>query len=112
MADTLDRDQRRINRKLILDALNEETGSNGGDAAAPRVIAYRADPVGSSTTEFGYVGGLAIRRWYVAADQPDDGQRASLWQNIMGKMGKSAADPGGWDGSTLVMRLQVLAEGA
>ena len=107
------RNDRRKNRKLVLDALVDETGSFGGDAAAARVTAYRADPVGASTTEFGYVGALTLRRFYLDDDKPDATERRSLWQNLMTRMNRPGGrDPGGWDGSTLVLTLQAIAEEA
>ena len=38
------REERRKNRKHVLDALHDETGSSGGDAAAERVDRYRGVP--------------------------------------------------------------------
>jgi hypothetical protein len=109
----LTRDDRRKNRKHVLDALVDETGSFGGDAAAARVKAYRADPTGASTTEFSYVGALTLRRFYIDESKPNAVERRSLWQNLTTRMGKSGAkDPGGWDGTTLVMTLQAIAEEA
>jgi hypothetical protein len=61
----LTRGQCRENRKSVLEALHEETGSFGGDAAAPRVQAYIANATGTTTVEFGYVGGLTLSRFYV-----------------------------------------------
>lgn len=109
----LTRDQRRLNRGHVLDALNSETGADAGSSAQDRVRAYRADPVGASTTEFGFVGGLALRRWYVAADKPNTSERRSLWFEVMKRLGKTGtADPGGWDGSSDVLTLQAIAEEA
>lgn len=112
MAD-LTRDERRRNRQYVLDALRSETGSLGGDSAAARVKAYCADPLGASTTDFGYVGGLALGRFYLASDKPNGVERRSLWQNLVTRMKKpDAKDPGGWDGTTFVMTLQAIAEEA
>lgn len=109
----LSKEERRNNRKHVLEALKNQTGSSGGDVAAPRVQAYINDPVGATTVEFGYVGGLTLRRFYVAADQPDDNRRAALWEDLVGRMGKpDAKDPGGWDGKSDVKMLQAIAEEA
>jgi len=109
----LTREERRINRGHVLDALNSETGSNGGDIAEARVKAYRKDPKGASTTEFGYVGGLALQRWFIDPSKPKAVERRSLWQNIMTRMKKlGTKDPGGWDGQTAVLALQQIAEEA
>lgn len=102
-----------MNRKHVLDALRSETGSSGGDAAAQRVDAYRSDPIGASTTEFGYVGGLVLTRFYIDPSKPNKSERRSLWQNITQRMKKQGtADPGGWDGTADVKRLQAIAEEA
>lgn len=107
------RDERRVNRKHVLDALYSETGSFGGDAAAARVKAYCADPIGASTTEFGYVGALSLRRFYIDDSKPNGVERRSLWQELVTRMNRpSAKDPGGWDGTTLVMTVQAIAEEA
>ncbi len=110
---TLSREQRRVHRKHVLDALKRETGSSGGEAAKARVDAYRADPIGASTTEFGFVGGLTLRRFYVDAEKPNATERASLWQELMKRMDRvGTADPGGWDGTSDVKMLQAIAEEA
>jgi hypothetical protein len=110
---TFTRAEQRINRKHVLDALNSETGSNGGSIAEARVKAYRQNPQGASTTEFGYVGGIVLRRFYVAPGKPNTVERRSLWQNITTRMNKlGTKDPGGWDGETDVMTLQQVAEEA
>ena len=112
MAD-LSRDDRRRNRKHVLDALVDETGSFGGDAAAARVKAYRIDPLGAPTTEFAYVGALALRRFYIDESKPNTVERRSLWQNLTTRMKRPGVkDPGGWGGTTLVMTLQAIAEEA
>lgn len=112
MAD-LTREERRRNRKHVLDALKEETGSSGGTTAAPRVDAYRADPVGASTEEFGFVGGLRLQRFYIDPTKPNQSERRSLWTNIVERMGKpGTANPGGFDGDTDVKKLQAIAEEA
>lgn len=113
MSDHGVRDTRRLNRKHVLDGLVEETGSFGGDPAAARVKAYRSDPLGASTEDFGYVGGLTLRRFYVDDSKPNGVERRSLWQNLTQRMEKPAAkDPGGWDGSTQVKALQAIVEEA
>jgi hypothetical protein len=112
MAD-LTREQRRINRKHVLDALKEETGSSGGSTAAARVDAYRADPVGASTEEFGFVGGLRLQRFYIDPTKPNQSERRSLWTNVVRRMDKpTAKDPGGWNGDSDVKKLQAIAEEA
>jgi len=112
MAD-LTRDDRRRNRKHVLDALKQETGSSGGSAAAERVDAYRADPLGASTVEFGFVGALTLQRFYIDPDKPNKSERRSLWTNIVERLDKpDATDPGGWDGTTNVAQLQAIAEEA
>ncbi len=109
----LTKQQRRINRKHVLDALKAETGSSGGDAAAARVQAYVREPVGASTVEFAYVGGLILRRFYIDPEKPNSSERRSLWQSIVTRLGKpEAVDPGGWDGTSTVGTLQAIAEEA
>lgn len=110
---TLTRDERRINRKHVLLALKSETGSDGGSAAAARVKAYCADPTNASTVEFGFVGALTLRRFYVDPSKPNDTERQSLWHELMKRIGKTGtANPSGWDGTTMVLTLQAIAEGA
>ena len=109
----LTRDQRRENRKHVLDALKEETGSSGGSAAAARVNAYCNNPIGSSTTEFGYVGGLRLSRFYIDPTKPGNNERRSLWMNIVQRMYKpDALDSGGWDSTSDVKKLQAILEEA
>lgn len=112
MAD-LTRDERRINRKHVLQALKSETGSEGGSAAAPRVKAYCADPTGASSAEFAFVGALTLRRFYVDPAKPNAAERRSLWQEITTRLDKlGAKDPGGWGSETAVLTLQAIAEEA
>lgn len=106
------RDERRINRKHVLDALKSETGVDDGSTAAPRIVAFRKDPVGASTEEFAFCGALTLQRWYIDPSKPNQSERRSLWQEIMGRLGKSAPMPGGWDGDTNVSQLQAIAEEA
>jgi hypothetical protein len=102
-----------MNRKHVLLALVEETGSEGGDVAASRVKAYLKDPLGATTTEFSYVGALALRRFYVDPAKPNISERRSLWQNLTTRLNKAGAkDPGGWNGETMVLTLQAIAEEA
>lgn len=106
------KNERRTNRKHVLAALREETGVDDGETAAPRIRAYKSGPIGASTTEFAFVGALTLSRWYVDPTKPNASERRSLWQNIMGRLGKHGVDPGGWGGSTNVSQLQAIAEGA
>lgn len=110
MAD-LTPEQRRSNRKLVLDALKSETGSSGGDVAAARVDAFRADPIGAPSAEYVYVGALRLTRFYVDPDKPNASERQGLWQKVRTLLGKS---PGGApkdiDGAMAVRTLQTLAE--
>jgi hypothetical protein len=106
------RERARINRKHVLEALQSETGSSGGDVAAERVKAYCRDPLGADTVEFGYVGGLTLRRFYIDPTKPNGVERRSLWTEIKKRMAITAADPGGWDGTSEVMMLQAIAEEA
>ncbi|MFN0180531.1 MAG: hypothetical protein ACKVZ0_17155 [Gemmatimonadales bacterium] len=109
----LTREDRRVNRKHVLVALNKETGSFGGDAAASRVKAFIADPTGASTVEFAYVGGLTLRRFYIDESKPNSAERQSLWQEVTHQLGRDGvANPGKWDGSTQVKTLQAIAEEA
>ena len=105
------RDQRRINRAEILSALHEETGSFGGASADERVPAFIDDPIGSNTREFGYVGGLAIQRFYVDPSKPNATERRNLWSNIKGRIDGAGPNPDGWDGSSRVLTLQAIVEG-
>jgi hypothetical protein len=107
------RDERRVNRKHVLESLLSETGSAGGDAAADRVRAYCKDPVGASTIEFGFVGGLTLTRFYVDPSKPNKSEARSLWQEMTKRLAKpGAADPGGWDGSSAVKMLHAIVEEA
>lgn len=109
----LTREDRRRNRKVVLDAIKSETGSSGGDAAAARVKAYCDDPVGATTVEFGFVGALTLRRFYVDPSKPNSSERRSLWFEIMKRMNKQGtADPGGWDGLSDLKKVQAIAEEA
>jgi hypothetical protein len=106
------RERARVNRKHILEALHSETGSWGGEIAAERVKAYCRNPVGADTVEFGYVGALTLRRFYIDPAKPNGVERRSLWTEIKKRMEITAADPGGWDGASEVMMLQATAEEA
>ena len=107
----LTREDRRRNRKIVLDALLSETGSSGGDAAGPRVRAYCAEPQTASTTEFAYVGALRLVRFYVDPARPDTGQKRAFWSLVRKAMGLAVGTaPGGWDGSIDVSTFQQLAE--
>lgn len=106
------KDERRINRKHVLDALKSETGVDDGETAAPRIRAYRNDPTGASTQEFAFCGALTLSRWYIAPNKPNQNERRGLWQSIMNRMNKDATDPGGWNGETNVSLLQQIAEEA
>ena len=109
----LTKEERRRNRKHLLDALVEETGSFGGDPAAERVKAFRKDPQGAPTATFSYVGALTLGRFYVDPAKPSKAERRSLWQNLTARMGiPGTTDPDGWDGTTAVMTLQAIAEEA
>ena len=107
------REDRRNHRKLILQALESETGSSGGDAAEPRVTSYIQDPLNASTEDFAFVGALTLRRFFIDPDKPNTSERRSLWQEILTRFAVgSAKDPGGWDGSTIVSQLQITVEQA
>jgi hypothetical protein len=109
----LTKEERRRNRKHVLDALVAETGSFGGDAAAARVKAYRKDPIGASTADFSYVGALTLTRFYIDGAKPNGVERRSLWQELTTRIGNpGAVDPGGWSGATAVMILQAIVEEA
>jgi hypothetical protein len=105
------REERRVNRKLVLQALRSETGSSGGDAAADRVKAFISDPVGAKTEEFAFVGALILTRFFIDPSKPNASERRSLWQELMNRFGASASDPGGWGGDTNVSQLQAIVEG-
>jgi hypothetical protein len=111
MAD-LTKEQRRINRKLVLIALKEETGSSGGDVAAHRFNAYVADPINANIEDFTYLGALKLSRFYIDPEKPNGAERASLWIKLNEKFGKDAADPSGWDGNSEVGELQDIIEEA
>lgn len=107
----LTKEQKRINRKLILDALKEETGSSGGDVAAARVDAYRADPKAATTIDYSYVGSLKLSRFYIDPTKPNVNERLSLWTKLKQKFNKpTALDPGGWNSDAAVMNLQAIIE--
>ena len=107
------REERRTNRKLVLQALKSETGSSGGDAAAARVAAYIADPINADATEFAFVGALTLKRFFIDPSKPDTSERRSLWQELMNRISPGgASDPGGWDGKTNVSQLQAIVEEA
>lgn len=103
--------KRRVNRKHVLEALNDETGSWGGDAAEDRVKAYCRKPETAERTEFAYVGALTLRRFYVDPAKPTVSEKASLWKNIAKRLDNQASDPGDWNGDTNVSLLQAIAEG-
>ncbi len=104
-------EQRRENRKLVLQALQSETGSSGGDLAAPRVQAFVADPQAASTDDYVYVGALRLTRFYVDPSKPNASERRSLWQAVRTRMGRPTGNaPADIDGNTPVRTLQVLAE--
>lgn len=105
------RDERRNNRARILKALHDETGSYGGGQAENRVRAYINNPVGATTQEFGYVGGLSLKRFYIDPSKPNASERRSLWQNISNRIESVGRDPGGWSESTRVLILQAIVEG-
>lgn len=105
------RDTRRLNRAAILAALHDETGSYGGGQANQRVPDFIKNPLAASTKEFGYVGGLSLKRFYVAPSKPNKNERRSLWMNIKNRITGVKADPGGWNGSTRVLTLQAIVEG-
>jgi hypothetical protein len=107
------KEQRRNDRMFVLQALHSETGAFGGDTAEPRVKAYIAAPIDASTTEFAFVGALALRRFFIDPTKPNAAERRSLWQAMLDELNQgTAADPGGWDGTTLVSQLQAIVEGA
>ena len=110
MAD-LTREDRRLNRKAVLEALFRETGSSGGDVAGARVRAYCADPLAASTRDFAFVGGLTLVRFYVDPARPDTAQRRMLWALVRKGLGLPVGTvPDDWDGRTDVSTLQLLAE--
>lgn len=103
--------QRRDNRAKVLQSLFEETGSSGGDNAAERVKAYRADPHGAASKDHVFVGALRLVRFYVDPTKPGNNERRSLWHAVRTKMGKPTSPvPQAIDGSTSVAMLQLLAE--
>lgn len=104
-------EQRRENRRIVLEALRRETGSQGGDLAAPRVRAFVADPQNAATEEYVYVGALRLSRFYVDPSKPNSSERGGLWQSVRTAMGKAVGPvPTDVDGTTPVRSLQVLAE--
>lgn len=104
-------EQRRENRKLVLKALQSETGSSGGDLAAQRVKDYIANPQEASTDDYVYVGALRLTRFYVDPSKPNAGERRGLWHSVRAAMGKTTGNaPSDIDGTTPVRTLQVLAE--
>lgn len=107
------RDERRINRKRVLQALQSETGSSGGDVAEQRVKDFIEDPVDAPTEEFAYVGALTLRRFYIDPTKPNTSERRSLWQELLKRFDNgSAMDPGGWASDTNVAQLQAIVEQA
>jgi hypothetical protein len=105
------REQRRNNRKLVLQALRSETGSFGGSAAEQRVKDFIADPQEAPTEVFSFAGALILTRFFVDPEKPNASERRSLWQELMRRFEGSASDPGGWDGETNVGQLQAIVEG-
>lgn len=104
---------RRMNCKHVLDALNDETHSNGGDAAAADVIRFRNDPGGADGQTFGRVSSLPLIRWYIDPTKPDANQRDRLWTNVTRRIGRpGVANPGGFGAQTPVVTLQEIAEEA
>jgi hypothetical protein len=109
----MSREDRRKNRAHILEALQSETGSSGGDAAAKRVKAYIADPIGAPPEEFSFCGALILTRFYVDPQKPNTSEKRSLWKEMLTRIDQgSAADPGGWNGESSVSQLQLIVEQA
>ena len=102
--------QRRTNRKHVLDALHDETGSNGGDHAAERVIAFRNDPHGEGKPHMTFVGALPLVRWYVDPSKPNASEARSLWHNLRKRLDKSIGSAPAFTGASTVVGLQTLAE--
>ena len=104
--------ERRWNRKLVLDALQKETGVDGGSSEQrARIVAFRNDPGGASLDDFVFVGALALKNWYVDPDKPGASERPSLWITLTGLMGKpGAANPDNWGPTTSVSQLQTIVE--
>jgi hypothetical protein len=103
--------QRRDNRALVLQALKQETGSSGGDAAKDRVKAYCDDPNGAASKDHVFVGALRLVRFYVDSAKPNNSERRGLWQEVRTRMGKPvSATPASINGTTTVAMLQLLAE--
>ena len=108
----LTKDQRRINRKLVLLALKEETGSSGGDVAAARFASYVANPIAASIEDFTYLGSLTLARFYIDPEKPNALERQSLWTCLNQKFQKHVEDPGGWGGKSDVGQIQDTIEEA
>lgn len=102
---------RRKSRKHTLEALHDETGSRGGTLAAPRVIAYCADPLGAPPREYAYVGGLALRRFYVDPSKPNGAERQGLWTNLRNRLGQPVGTaPAAINSTSVVADVQAMAE--
>jgi hypothetical protein len=103
--------ERRWNRKLVLDALNAETGVDGGSPQQRGIVAaYRQSPGTASTEDFAFVGALALKNWYVDPSKPGKTERASLWITLMDLMSKSGDNPDDWGPEDSVSQLQSTAE--
>jgi hypothetical protein len=103
----------RRNRARILTVLHDCTGTFGDDASAARVKAFIADPVGAAITEFGYVSGLRLYRFYVSRDKPNKADRAVLWNALMIEFEKPGTkDPGGWLPDTTTSQLHGIVDEA
>ena len=107
------REDRRTNRKRILQALQSETGSLGGSAAEERVEEFIANPIESSPADFMFVGALTLKRFFIDSTKPNASERRSLWQEMLTRLGQGRAnDPGKWGGGTNVSQLQAIIEEA
>ena len=79
--------------------------------AAPRVIAYCADPVGAPAREYAYVGGLALRRFYVDPGKPNGAERQGLWTNLRNRLSQTVgAAPAAISSTSVVADVQAMAE--
>ena len=101
-----------LNLALVLDALNDETGTNGGTAAEDRVKLFRDKRGDVDASTFGFVSSLPIRHWYASAfDRPNDEERKSLWFAVRDLMHRpQVPNPGGWDGASPTDDLRLIAQ--
>lgn len=79
----------RIATQWTLECLHSETGSYGS-GAEDAVKQFIENPEGAESSQFGYVSGLSLGRFYIDPTKPNDLERQSLWTRLQEKFSKLA----------------------